>query len=77
MKVFERIFERQPLTDEERMLVEIVRELVRDRIAPRADEYDRQEAFPGTTCAISMSSASMVCSSHGSTAELSSRTAVT
>ena len=28
--------ERQPLTDEERMLVEIVGELVHERIAPRA-----------------------------------------
>ena len=46
MKVFDRIFERQSLTDEERMLVGLVRELVRDRIAPRAEEHDRQESFP-------------------------------
>jgi acyl-CoA dehydrogenase len=46
MKLFERIADHQPLTEEERMLVSLVRELVRDRIAPRADAYDEAESFP-------------------------------
>ncbi|MDE3076222.1 MAG: acyl-CoA dehydrogenase family protein [Chloroflexota bacterium] len=36
----------QPLTDEERSLVELVRQLVRDKIAPRAARYDRDGEFP-------------------------------
>ena len=46
MQLFERIREAQPLSDDERMLVGLVRELVGDKIAPRAEAYDRDEAFP-------------------------------
>jgi acyl-CoA dehydrogenase len=43
---FDRIRESQPLSEDERMLVGLVRELVRERIAPRAEAYDRDEEFP-------------------------------
>lgn len=41
-----RIADRQPFTDDERMLIGLVRELARERILPRAEAYDRDEAFP-------------------------------
>ena len=46
MKVFDRIRDSQQLRDDERMFVDVVRDLVRDKIAPRAEGYDRDEAFP-------------------------------
>jgi len=46
MKVFERIDSSVPLTPEERMLLDSVRALARDQIAPRAAEYDRTGEFP-------------------------------
>jgi acyl-CoA dehydrogenase len=46
VNLFTRIQDLQPLTDDERVLVGTVRELVRDRIAPRAESYDRAEEFP-------------------------------
>ena len=46
MNVFHRLDATVGLADEERMLVESVRELARERIAPRAAEYDRTGEFP-------------------------------
>jgi acyl-CoA dehydrogenase len=43
---FERIFRRQPLTDEERELLALLRTVVAERIAPRAEAYDRVAEFP-------------------------------
>jgi acyl-CoA dehydrogenase len=44
--LFPRISESQPFTDDERLLIQTVRELARDRILPRAEEFDREETFP-------------------------------
>jgi alkylation response protein AidB-like acyl-CoA dehydrogenase len=46
MQLYDRILQRQSLTEDERALVQVVRELVRDKIATRAEGYDRAEAFP-------------------------------
>jgi acyl-CoA dehydrogenase len=46
MNVFDRIDSSVTFTDEERMLIDSVRELARERIAPRAAEYDRTGEFP-------------------------------
>jgi alkylation response protein AidB-like acyl-CoA dehydrogenase len=46
MKVFERIDASVPFNAEERMLLDAVRGLARDQIAPRAAEYDRTGEFP-------------------------------
>lgn len=46
MKVFERVDALPSFNDEERMLVEAVRTLARDRIAPRAAEIDANARFP-------------------------------
>jgi len=46
MKVFERLDATLKLSDEERMLVESVRQLARGKIAPRAEHYDRSGEFP-------------------------------
>ncbi|HEY1795161.1 MAG TPA: acyl-CoA dehydrogenase family protein [Stellaceae bacterium] len=44
--VFERLDAVPPLSDEERQLLDSVRALARDEIAPRAAEYDRSGEFP-------------------------------
>ena len=46
MKVFERLDDSLVLAQEERMIVESVRTLARDVIAPRAEQHDRSAAFP-------------------------------
>jgi alkylation response protein AidB-like acyl-CoA dehydrogenase len=46
MKLFERLDQLPPLSPEERQIVESVRALARDKIGPRAAEYDRLAAFP-------------------------------
>jgi acyl-CoA dehydrogenase len=46
MNILERIDSRIRLTDDERMIVDSVRALARDQIAPRAAEYDRTGVFP-------------------------------
>jgi acyl-CoA dehydrogenase len=46
MNVLERIDSSIPLNDDERLLVDSVKTLVRDQIAPRAAGYDRTGAFP-------------------------------
>jgi acyl-CoA dehydrogenase len=46
MNVFERLDAALVLPEEERMLVESVRTLARERIAPRAAHYDRSAGFP-------------------------------
>ncbi len=46
MTVFDRLDAQLPLADEERMLVDSVRDLARREIAPRADAYDRNAEFP-------------------------------
>jgi len=46
MNVFDRVAAAVNFGDEERMLIESVRALARDRIAPHAAEYDRSGAFP-------------------------------
>jgi alkylation response protein AidB-like acyl-CoA dehydrogenase len=46
MKVFERIDSSVTFSGEERMLIDTVRTLVRDQIAPRAAAYDRSGEFP-------------------------------
>ena len=46
MKVFERIDNSVAFSSEERMLIESVRALARDRIAPRAAAYDKSGEFP-------------------------------
>ena len=46
MSVFARIDESVAFSDEERMLLESVRALARDTIAPKAAEYDRTGEFP-------------------------------
>jgi alkylation response protein AidB-like acyl-CoA dehydrogenase len=46
MNVFERLDATLALKDEERMLVESVRTLARDVLAPRAEHHDRTAEFP-------------------------------
>jgi acyl-CoA dehydrogenase len=46
LNVFHRLDATVRFSDEERMLLEAVRNLARDRIAPRAAEYDRSGEFP-------------------------------
>lgn len=46
MNVFERLDLTLPLADDERMLLDSVRALARDEIAPRAEAYDRTGEFP-------------------------------
>jgi alkylation response protein AidB-like acyl-CoA dehydrogenase len=46
MKVFERIDASVSLSQEETLLVEAVRKLAREKIAPRAEHYDRTASFP-------------------------------
>lgn len=46
MNVLERLDAAIALSDDERMIVESVRSLAREQIAPRAAEYDRTAAFP-------------------------------
>lgn len=46
MKVFDRLDAAIPLNDDERMLLDSVRQLCRDQIAPRAAAYDRSGEFP-------------------------------
>ena len=46
MNVFERLDQTLALQDEERMIVESVRTLAREVIAPRAGHYDRTAQFP-------------------------------
>jgi acyl-CoA dehydrogenase len=46
MKIFERLDASVDFGDEERMLIDAVRTLARDQIAPRAAAYDRSGEFP-------------------------------
>ena len=46
MKVFERLDSSVTFSNEERMLIDAVRALARDEIAPRAAAYDRSGEFP-------------------------------
>jgi alkylation response protein AidB-like acyl-CoA dehydrogenase len=46
MSVFDRLDATLKLSSEERMLVDSVRALARDKIAPRAEHYDRSGEFP-------------------------------
>jgi acyl-CoA dehydrogenase len=46
MNVFERLDDMLELEEEERMLVESVRTLAREQIAPHAEHYDRSAEFP-------------------------------
>ena len=46
MNVFDRIDAAIPLSDEERMLLDSVKALAREKIAPRAEHYDRTAEFP-------------------------------
>jgi len=46
MKVFERLDAAIAWSDEERMLIDSVRALARERVAPRAAHYDRTSEFP-------------------------------
>jgi alkylation response protein AidB-like acyl-CoA dehydrogenase len=46
MNILERLDSRIVLNDEESMLLESVRALARDQIAPRAEHYDRSAEFP-------------------------------
>jgi len=46
MELFDRIDSTVAFSDEERMLIESVRTLVREEIAPRAADYDRSAEFP-------------------------------
>ncbi|MEQ1773976.1 MAG: acyl-CoA dehydrogenase family protein [Burkholderiales bacterium] len=46
MKVFERLDSSVAFSNEERMLIDTVRALARDQIAPRAAAYDRSGEFP-------------------------------
>ena len=45
-QVFERILARQPLSDEERSVVQALRAVAAERIAPRAERHDRDGDFP-------------------------------
>jgi alkylation response protein AidB-like acyl-CoA dehydrogenase len=46
MNVFDRLDATIPLNDEERMLLDSVKMLSREKIAPRAEHYDRTAEFP-------------------------------
>ena len=46
MKVFDRIDAVPPLNGEEKLLVESVRTLAQDKLAPRAERYDATGEFP-------------------------------
>jgi alkylation response protein AidB-like acyl-CoA dehydrogenase len=46
MNILQRLDSRLALNDEERMLLESVRTLARERIAPRAEHFDRTAEFP-------------------------------
>jgi len=46
MNLLQRLDARIALADEERMLLDSVRSLARDRIAPRAEHFDRTAEFP-------------------------------
>ena len=46
MSMFDRLDATLKLSDEEQMLVDSVRALARDKIAPRAEHYDRSGEFP-------------------------------
>jgi alkylation response protein AidB-like acyl-CoA dehydrogenase len=46
MTILQRLDERITLNDEERMLLESVRQLAREQIAPRAEHFDRTGEFP-------------------------------
>jgi acyl-CoA dehydrogenase len=46
MNVLERLDDRLKLAQEERMLLDSVRQLSREKIAPRAEHYDRDGTFP-------------------------------
>jgi acyl-CoA dehydrogenase len=46
MNILDRLDSRIPLNDEENMLLESVRTLAREQIAPRAEHYDRGAEFP-------------------------------
>ena len=46
MNIFDRVDATLKLSDDERMLVESVRQLAREKIAPRAEHYDRSGEFP-------------------------------
>ena len=46
MDVFERLDDMLELEEEERMIVESVRMLAREQIAPHAEHYDRSAEFP-------------------------------
>lgn len=46
MNILQRLDARIALSDEERMLLESVRTLARERIAPRAEHFDRTAEFP-------------------------------
>src|SRR5688572_10996110 len=46
MSVFDRLDGSAAFSDEERMLIDSVRALAREKIAPRAAEYDRTGEFP-------------------------------
>ncbi|HXZ50374.1 MAG TPA: acyl-CoA dehydrogenase family protein, partial [Burkholderiales bacterium] len=46
MQVFERLDAGLALSEEERMLLDSVKALARDKLAPRAESYDRSAAFP-------------------------------
>jgi len=46
MNLLERLDSRLSLNDEERMLLDSVKSLARDRIAPRAEHFDRTAEFP-------------------------------
>ncbi len=46
MNVFDRLDATIPLNDEERMLLDSVKTLAREKIAPRAEHYDRTAEFP-------------------------------
>ncbi|MDR6854926.1 acyl-CoA dehydrogenase family protein [Variovorax guangxiensis] len=46
MNILERLDSRVALNDEESMLLDSVRALARDQIAPRAEHYDRSAEFP-------------------------------
>jgi alkylation response protein AidB-like acyl-CoA dehydrogenase len=46
MNVFDRLDAAIPLNEEERMLLDAVKTLAREKIAPRAEHYDRTAQFP-------------------------------
>ena len=46
MNILERLDSRIPLKDEERMLLDSVCQVAREKIAPRAEHYDRTAEFP-------------------------------